>query len=136
MVAPLFIAGTAAAAIVKGGAMVWFGSRATSPLSAPWRKEFLDESEQEVQILEERKLSSDEWIRTLRADIVLLRAHQAEGWGDSKIFDSAARLSSYRGWVHTTTGVSGICGLTGSYIDRATAPLVKFVDAIFGTKAP
>ncbi len=118
MVAPLAFFGFVGVAVAKVFASVWFSSRATSPLSEDWRREFLDHSETGINKLEELSLSTPEWIAALRSDMELLRTHVADGWSDKAVFDAACRVSTYLGWKHTTTGLSGIMELAGTYANH------------------
>jgi hypothetical protein len=118
MPAPLIVVGIATAVLAKFAASVWFSSRSTSPLSQPWREEYLDHLREEIDILEAQKLAPVERITQLRADYALLKANVAKGWGNADVFDAASRVSYYRGLKHTTTGLNGIAELAGSYIER------------------
>lgn len=118
MVAPLAFVGAVGVVVAKAFAGVWFSSRATSPLSEEWRKEFIEHSEAGVAKLEEKALAPAEWIEALRSDLTLLRAHVADGWSHKEVFDAACRVAAYLGWKHTTTGMTGVAGLAGTYAEH------------------
>lgn len=131
MVAPLAAVGFVGVALAKGFASVWFSSRATSPLSEPWRREFLDHSEEGIDKLEEKELAPPEWIAALRSDMKLLREHVHDGWNRKEVFDAACRVATYLGWKHTTTGLTGVAGLAGTYADHhVVKPLQQTLDEL------
>ena len=142
MVAPVAAVGIAGLVLAKAAASIWFSTRATSPLSEPWRREFLDHSVEAIDKLEEFELADKETVAYLRECVEVLRQHQADGWGDADIFDKASYLSYYLGWKHSTTGLYGAVCLVGSYFDRtcmkiwyALMPPLPHTDEPIGAKA-
>lgn len=115
---PITVIGFVGVAVAKVFAGVWFSSRATSPLSEDWRKEFLEHSQTGIDKLEKLELAPAEYITALRSDMALLRKHVSDGWNNKDVFDAACRVAAYLGWKHTTTGVSGMTGLAGTYADH------------------
>lgn len=128
MPAPFVVIGAAGIVLAKGAAFVWFSSRATSPLSVDWRKEFLTHSESSIDQLEKYKLADAERLGSLRQDMKLLRRHASRGWSKTEVFDAAWRVSSYLGWKHTTTGLAGALDLAGNYANRAFDAIDKTLD--------
>src|SRR5262245_15625397 len=113
MVAPLVVAGAVAYAAVHVGFGLLFMSRATSPLSAPWRKEFLDEIAGEIDTVERLELEPDlAKLAKMRHDLESLRLKVEEGWQEPHLYSIASRLSTYRAWKHATTGLEGSWNLT------------------------
>ena len=122
-----------AAIVVKGTMAVWFASRATSPLSADWRKEFLDGAEQELNIIETLPQPFDAAkIADLRQDIELLRYSAEAGWLEPYEYRAAIRISSYRGRMHTLSGLSGVGTLmrnsTSQAAEQASTAMQKAAD--------
>src|SRR5688572_15919031 len=131
MPAPLAVLGAIGVIMAKAFASVWFSSRATSPLSEPWRREFLEHSEEAINKLERLELATPEWIVALRSSMKLLHEHVADGWGGKEVFDAAILVSTYLGWKHTTTGLSGVAGLGKTYADHhVVRPFEEGMDAL------
>lgn len=128
---PLPLVVVAGAIAVKGVSFIWFASRATSPLSAPWRIEFLNHFEAELSTLEKTGGALPPQIASLKTDVALLRMHVAGGWGKAELFEAASRISYYRSWKHTVTGVVGIGGLFESYGKRAGEQVSTAIKTIF-----
>ena|SRR5689334_22214968 len=141
MALPLVIVSVAVAA--KAASSIWFSSRATSPLSEGWRREFLYRSRVAVEKLERLNLASPEKVASLRADLNLLKEHVAEGWSDTTLFDAATRVSWSMGFNHTVTGVKGVATLVSNYaalagksVGRWTGSLTaNFMDDFFSRPA-
>jgi hypothetical protein len=126
MVAPLVVVGAVGYVAFHAGVALWFMSKATSPLSADARKEFLDEISKEIDTIEKLKMAPEAKIASLRFDVESLRSTVEEGWQEPHLYAVASRLSTYRAWMHTKTGVVGtwnlFCNTLQDAIDTAFPP--------------
>lgn len=128
MVPVFFVVG--AAILMKGTAVVWVGSIATSPLCEEKRRNLLNHTESVLAKLGEINHSpSPRKLDSLKADIALLRPSVRSGWVQPTEFAAASRIATYITWLHTKSSLSGITALTRNTVREIYTSSVEKVFA-------